>query len=67
MRRVTKLEDNTLSDSTPLSALVDQNNELNEAYEGDDWDARQAWLNHVDSWYQKLAKFLGLCKLEWPA
>jgi hypothetical protein len=59
---VTKLENSTLSDSTPLTALIDQNNTLDEAYEGDSPAIRQAWLNHVNSWYRKLAKFLGLCQ-----
>jgi len=59
---VTKLENATASDSNPLNALIDQNNLLNQAYEGDDWATRQAWFNHVNSWYQKLGKFLGLCQ-----
>jgi len=59
---VTKLEDTTSNDSAPLTALIDQNNTLNEAYEGDDMATRQAWVNHVNSWYRKLAKALGLCK-----
>jgi hypothetical protein len=59
---ITKLEDTTTNDPYPLSALIDQNNTWNEAYEGDAWPLRLAWFNHVNSWYRRLAKFLGQCQ-----
>ncbi|MGB8475628.1 MAG: RHS repeat-associated core domain-containing protein, partial [Candidatus Acidiferrum sp.] len=62
LRTVTRIEDTTFNDSAPLTALIDQNNTLNIAYEGDPMPARMAWANNVNSWFQRFAKFLGKCR-----
>lgn len=59
---VARIENATSTDSVPLSALINQQNSLNVAYEGDAVGVRTQWRNNVNSWFQKLSRFLGLCQ-----
>jgi RHS repeat-associated protein len=59
---VTRIQNTTTTDSAPVTALIDQQNTLNRAYEGDSMNIRTQWRDNVNSWYRKLANFLGLCQ-----
>lgn len=63
---VVKLENHTYTDDTPVTALFNGMNDLassipgsGQAYSTTD---RDRYPNFIDSWFQKLARFLGKCK-----
>jgi hypothetical protein len=62
---IVKLEDHTYTDNTPVSALFNGKNDLpsnikgsGQMYSTTDGDK---YPGFIDSWYRKLAKFLGKC------
>jgi RHS repeat-associated protein len=58
---IMRLESTTYTLSTPLTALINQANVLNRAYEGDPMDVRINWASNVNSWFQRFAAFTGNC------
>jgi len=58
---IVRIQDATSTDQSPVTALVNNQNTLNKVYEGDDSATRAAWVNHVNNYFRKLAKFLGNC------
>ena len=59
---VAHYEDMTYTDNTPLTALINRQNPPGYAYEGDLPPTPQNWLNAVNDWFRKFAKFLGKCQ-----
>ena len=66
VRTVVKLENHTFTDNTPVTALFNGMNDLpsnipgsGQMYSTTDGDRYPAF---IDSWFRKLAKFLGKCK-----
>jgi RHS repeat-associated protein len=64
---VVNIQAHTSSDSTPLTALIDDQNDalgngVPAQYEGDDPATRLNWLNSVNFWFRKFAKSFGKCK-----
>jgi RHS repeat-associated protein len=65
VQTVMKLETHTYTPGTPLSALINFQNSLNppigQVYELGGVDTQQTWINNVNVWFRKFAKFLGDC------
>jgi len=55
---VMKLESTTYTPGTPLDALTNGQNVLGQVYTS---TQQQAWRSNVNSWFRKLAKFIGNC------
>jgi hypothetical protein len=59
---VADYENSTFTPGTPLAALINRQNPAGLAYEGDQPAVQQRWMNNVNSWFRKLANFLGKCQ-----
>ncbi len=63
---VTNIQNHTSSDSTPFTALIDNQNDafgnVPACYDCGGPQERHDWLNNVTSWFRNFAKFLGKCR-----
>ena len=66
VQTITKIEAHTYTPNDPLGALVNGQNSLPSNIKGEGqmytMTDTSVWPTNVNSWFQKLAKFLGKCK-----